>query len=74
MPMLLEQLAEAQLQARVTVCFRRFPLQRIGSLKGRINLDSVRAVELVDESAFRLAHSLQVRLQDCYCMLNNVRN
>ena len=41
----------------VTGCF-----QRVGQLKGRVALDTVRAVEFVDVSAFNLAHALQVSM------------
>ena len=34
--------------------------QRVGQLKGRIELSNIRAVEFVEMSAFNLAHTLQV--------------
>lgn len=37
-----------------------FTTQRIGQLKGRVSLDTVRAVEFVEDSAFNLAHTFQV--------------
>ncbi len=35
-------------------------MQGIGALRGRIPLDTIRAVELVDHSALGLDHTLQV--------------
>ena len=35
--------------------------QRVSQLKRRVDLNSVRAVEFVDESAFDLAHTFQVQ-------------
>ena len=46
-------------------CLVRAPvvsLQRVGQLKGRVALDAITAVEFVDESAFNLPHTFQVRL------------
>lgn len=34
--------------------------QKVGQLKGRVPLDSIKAVELVELSAFNLAHTFQV--------------
>lgn len=36
-------------------------MQRVGQLKGRVSLDAVTAVEFVDDAAFGLPHSFQVR-------------
>lgn len=36
-------------------------MQRVGQLKGRVSLDTVTAVEFVDEAAFGLPHTFQVR-------------
>lgn len=36
-------------------------LQRVGQLKGRVALDTITAVEFVEESAFNLPHTFQVR-------------
>ena len=41
--------------------------QRVSQLKRRVDLNSVRAVEFVDESAFDLAHTFQV--QTCTTVL-----
>jgi hypothetical protein len=38
-----------------------FMTQRIGQLKGRVALDTVRAVEFVEDGAFKLAHTFQVK-------------
>ena len=35
--------------------------QRVGQQKRRVLLDSIRAVEFVDQAAFKLAHTLQVQ-------------
>lgn len=37
-----------------------FSLQKIGHLKGRIPIESVKAVEFVEQGALGLAHTLQV--------------
>jgi hypothetical protein len=37
-------------------------VDRVGQLKGRVALDAITAVEFVDESAFNLPHTFQVRL------------
>ena len=42
-------------------------LQRVGQLKGRVNIDSITAVEFVDESAFSLPHTFQVRSHPPCC-------
>ena len=40
--------------------FLSFSLQKIGHLKGRIPIESVKAVEFVEQGALGLAHTLQV--------------
>lgn len=42
-------------------------LQRIGQLKGRVPLETIRAVEFVEESAFCLAHTMQVSHVENWC-------
>ena len=49
--------------------------QRVGQLKGRVCLDSITAVEFVEESAFNLPHTFQVSGSACelmyYCALHS---
>ena len=35
-------------------------IQRIGGLKGRIGIECIRAVEVVDNAAFGIEHTMQV--------------
>lgn len=42
--------------------FSLLSTQRIGQLKGRVSLDTVRAVEFVEDGAFKLAHTFQVNI------------
>ena len=41
-------------------CLCRVYAQRVGQLKGRVALDTITAVEFVEESAFNLPHTFQV--------------
>ena len=41
--------------------------QRVGQLKGRVALDTITAVEFVEESAFNLPHTFQVSHDASLC-------
>jgi len=43
-------------------------VDRVGQMKRRVNLSTVRAVEFVEESAFNLAHTFQVSIIVCVCV------
>ena len=44
----------------IFACLCRMYAQRVGQLKGRVALDTITAVEFVEESAFNLPHTFQV--------------